>query len=152
MEKGDFEAARQVLQETAAINRALGYRRGLALALHNMAEAAMQLGDYGQSRKLNSESLQIRQELKLARGYAFSLENFAILAVKEKQGERAVQLFAASQALRQAIGAPLDPATTEGYTNLLADLRVRLGEVRFELEWAKGSSMSTDQAIELALS
>jgi tetratricopeptide (TPR) repeat protein len=152
MEKGDFESAWQVLQETAAINRALGYRRGVALALHNMAEAATQLGDYVQARKLNSESLQIRQELKLPRGYAFSLENFAILALKEKQAERAIQLFGASRALRQAIGAPLDPATLQAYTNMLADLRAQLGEVRFELEWAKGSSMSNGQAIELALS
>ena len=78
------------------------------------------------------------------------MENFAILAVKEKQAERAIQLFAAAQALRQAIGAPIDPATHEGYANMLCELRAQLGEVRFELEWSIGSSMTTEQAIEKA--
>lgn len=151
MEKGEFGAASEILQETAEINQNLGYRRGVALALHNMAEAATQLGDFAQARKLNSESLQIRRELKLLRGYAFSLENFAILAAREQQAERAIQLFAASQALREAIGAPIDPTTQESYANVLNELCDQVGEVLFELEWSKGSSMSTDQALEFAL-
>jgi non-specific serine/threonine protein kinase len=151
MEKKEYGSASEILKETAEINRDLGYRRGVALALHNMAEAATQLGNFTQARKLNSESLQIRQELKLTRGYAYSLENFAILAVKEKQAERAIQLFAASQALREAIGAPIDPTTQESYANVLNELCDQVGEVLFKLEWFKGSSMSTNQAIELAL-
>ena len=150
--KGEYLTASEVLQETAEINRSLGYRRGVALALHNMAETAIKLGDHTRAKELNLESLQIRRELGLRRGYAYSLENFAILAERENQPGRAIQLFAASQSLRQAIGAPVDPATQEVYANLLADMRARLGEVRYELEWSKGWSMTADQAIDLALS
>ena len=100
----------------------------------------------------NTDSLQIRKELGLRRGYAYSLENFAILAERENQIARSIQLFAAAQALRQSMGAPIDPSTQEIYTNILQELRAKLGEVRYELEWSKGWSMTADQAIELAMS
>lgn len=151
MEKGDYVSASEILQETAEINRNLSYQRGVALALHNLADAAMHLGDFQRARELNVESLQIRRELGLRRGYAFSLENFAILADRKNQTARSIQLFAAAQALRQAMCAPIDPVTQEAYTHLLADLRTKVGEVHYELEWSKGHSMTTDQAIELAL-
>jgi len=152
LEKGDYLEASEILQETAEINESLGYRRGVALALHNLAEAAFRLGDHSRARELNRESLEIRHELGLRRGYAFSFENFALLAEREKQFARAIQLFAAAQSLRQAMGTPNDPIVQETYTNLLAEMRVKLGEVRYELEWSKGWSMTLDQAIELALS
>ena len=152
LEKGEYSAASEVLQETAEINRGLGYRRGEALALHNLAETAIKLGDYAQAKQLNTDSLQIRKELGLRRGYAYSLENFAILAERENQIARSIQLFAAAQALRQSMGAPIDPSTQEIYTNILQELRAKLGEVRYELEWSKGWSMTADQAIELAMS
>jgi predicted ATPase/DNA-binding SARP family transcriptional activator len=152
LEKGEYSAASEVLQETAEINHGLGYRRGVALALHNLAETAIKLGNYPLAKQLNAESLQIRKELGLLRGYAYSLENFAILAERENQTARSIQLFAAAQALRQALGAPIDPSTQEGYEQLWAGMRCKLGEVHYELEWSKGWSMTTDQAIELALS
>jgi len=151
MEKGDFAEASEILQETAEINEILGYRRGVALALHNLGETAMCLGDYSRAKELNSESLKIRRELGLRRGYAFSFENFALLAAREKQFTRAVQLFAAAKSLRETIGAPGDRSAQEEYANLLTEMRAELGEIHFELEWSKGSSMSTDQALEFAL-
>jgi len=152
MEKGDYAEANEILQETAEINEILGYRRGVALALHNLGETAMCLGDYSRAKELNSESLKIRCELGLRRGYAFSFENFALLAEREKQFTRAVQLFAAAKSLRKMIGAPGDRSAQEDYANLLTEMRTELGEVRYELEWSKGWTMTVDQAIDLALS
>jgi len=152
MEKGDYAEANEILQETVEINEILGYRRGVALALHNQGETAMCLGDYSHAKELNSESLKIRCELGLRRGYAFSFENFALLAEREKQFSRAIQLFAAAKSLRETIGAPGDRSAQEDYANLLTEMRTELGEVRYELEWSKGWAMTVDQAIDLALS
>jgi tetratricopeptide (TPR) repeat protein len=151
LEKDDYISAREVLEETVEINRKLGYQRGVALALHNLAETELELGDYVRSQELNTSSLEIRCTLGLRRGYAFSLENFAILAERQGQYPRAVQLFAAAQALRQVLGAPNDPVTQEAYNMLLAEMRTRLGDIRYELDWSKGWAMTADQAIDLAL-
>jgi hypothetical protein len=153
VENQQYAAGSVVLQEVAVINGALGYRRGVALALHNIAAAAIKLKEYGRARQLLKESLQIRRELGVRRGYAYSLEEFARLAFMENQDARAIQLLGAARALRTLIGAPLDSsADREEFENILAGLRVKLGDVRCEMEWSKGLAMTSEQAIELALS
>jgi len=151
IEKGDYADASEILQETVEINESLGYRRGVALALHNLGDTSMRLGNYSRAKELNSESLTIRRELGLRRGYAFSFENLALLAEREKQFTRAIQLFAAAQSLRETIDAPNDPIAQDDYACLLKEIRTELGDVRYELEWSKGWSMTVDQAIEFAL-
>ena len=139
--------------EVAEINRALGYRRGVALALHNIAGAAIGLKEYTRASELLSESLRIRRELGVRRGYAYSFEDFARLAYEENHDERTIQLLAAAQALRKLIGAPLDSSgAREILENILTKLRAKLGDVRYEMEWSKGWAMTAEQAIELALS
>ena len=98
------------------------------------------------------EGLRIRRELGLQRGYAYSFEYIADVDVKEGRYERAVQLFAAADALRVRIGAPVEQVNAETNEEAYAMLRAQLGDVVFELEWAKGTHMTTEQAIVLALS
>jgi predicted ATPase/DNA-binding SARP family transcriptional activator len=153
LENHDYAAGNEVLLEVAEINQALGYRRGVALALHNLAGAALGLKEYTRARELLSESLRIRRELGVRRGYAYSFEDFARLAYEEKQDERAIRLLAAARALRELIGAPLDSSGVRAILeNILTELRTKLGDMRFEMEWSKGWAMTTEQAIELALS
>jgi len=153
VENHAYAAGNEVLLEVAEINRALGYRRGVALALHNIAGAAIGLKEYTRARELLSESLRIRRELGVRRGYAYSFEDFGRLAYEENQDGRAIQLLAAAQALRELIGAPLDSAGARKILeNILTRLRAKLGDVRYEMEWAKGWAMAAEQAIELALS
>jgi hypothetical protein len=54
--------------------------------------------------------------------------------------------------LRNRIGAPLEPVAHKYAVAALTRLRARLGAVAFELAWSKGSTMTTEQAIALALS
>jgi hypothetical protein len=63
-----------------------------------------------------------------------------------------VQLLAAAENLRFRIGAPLEQVNQKDNEDALTRLRAQLGDVVFELEWAKGATMTTEQAIALALS
>jgi hypothetical protein len=54
--------------------------------------------------------------------------------------------------LRHRIGAPLEQVGQKYSEDALAGLRARLGYMMFELAWAKGAAMTTEQAIALALS
>jgi len=97
--------------------------------------------------------LRIRRELGVRRGYAYSFEEFARLAYEETQDTRAIQLLAAAHVLRDLIGAPLDSFGDRFILeNILNRLRVKLGNVRYEMEWSKGWAMTAEQAIDLALS
>ena len=65
---------------------------------------------------------------------------------------RAVQLLAAADTLRIRIGAPVEQINQKTNEDALARLRTKLGDVAFELVWSKGATLTTEQAITLALS
>jgi tetratricopeptide (TPR) repeat protein len=148
----EYAAAQQAHKECRDIYQSLGYRRGVALAIQGLGVAAQQLGDYARARALLCDALRIRHDLGLPRGYAYSFEFIAELNEIEERYERAVQLLAAAHTLRARIGAPLDQVNQKYSEDALTRLRARLGDVAFELAWAKGATMTTEQAIALALS
>jgi tetratricopeptide (TPR) repeat protein len=151
-EIGEHGAARQAYEESRHLYQSLGYRRGVALAIHNLGETALKLGEHARARELLCESLRMRYELSLPRGYAYSFEQLAHVNEREEHFEQAVQLWAAAETLRVRIGAPPEQIEQKDAAAALARLRARLGEVGFELEWAKGVHLTTEQAITLALS
>ena len=124
----------------------------MAHALQNLGEVAIELKEFTKAREWFHESLSIRRNLGLRRGYAFSFEGLAHLAEQENQAARAVQLFAAAQSLRLLIGSPLDADVQEQYAQTLVNLRDRLGDVYYDIEWSKGAAMTLEQVLDLALS
>jgi len=147
----EYAAARQALEECRDIYQSLGYQRGVALALHNLGCGAHDMGEYARAREFLCESLRIRHDLGLPRGYAYSFEELALVNEREARYEGAVQLLAAAETLRVRIGAPLEQVDQKEQVAALTRLRARLGDVVFELAWSKGATMTTEQAITLAL-
>ena len=145
-------AGEQALVECRDIYQSLGYLRGMATATQNLGGFAYDRGDFVRARALFEEGLRIRRALGLQRGYAYSFEYIADVDVKEGRYERAVQLYAASDALRVRIGAPVEQVNQTANEEALTSLRAQLGDAVFELEWAKGATLPTEQAIVLALS
>ncbi len=148
----EYTAARQAFLECRDLYHALGYQRGVALAMHNLGFIAQNMKEYANARNLLCEALRIRHHLGLPRGYAYSFELLAEVNESEERYEQVVQLRAAADTLRVRIGAPLDRVSQHQSMADLARLRARLGDVAFELEWAKGVHMTTEEAIALALS
>lgn len=145
-------AGEQALVECRDIYQSLGYLRGVATATQNLGVKVFERGDYVRARALICEGLRIRRELGLQRGYAYSFEYIADVDEIEKRYERAVQLFAAAEVLRDRIGAPIEQSNQKANEDALTRLRAQLGDAVFDLEWAKGATMTTEQAIEFALS
>jgi tetratricopeptide (TPR) repeat protein len=148
----EYAAAQQAYEECRDIYQSLGYRRGVALAIQNLGGVALDLGDYVRARALFCDALRIRHDLGLQRGYAYSFEFIADVDEIEQRYERAVQLFAAADTLRVRIGAPVEQINQNENEDALTRLRAQLGDAVFELEWAKGATMTAEQAIALALS
>jgi predicted ATPase/DNA-binding SARP family transcriptional activator len=152
LEIGETMAARQAFLEARDLFRSLDYQRGVATVIHNLGETALKMGENANARELLCEALRIRQHLGLPRGYPYSFELLAQVNESEERYEQAIQLLAAAETLRIRIGAPLEQVAQKHVTAVLAGARARLGDVVFELEWAKGATMTTEQAIALALS
>ena len=152
IEINEYAAATLALEECRDIYQALGYRRGVALAIQNLGHNAEVMGDYDRARECYREALRIRHDLGLPRGYAYSFEHLADIAEIEKCYERAVQLLAAADSLRARLGAPVEQTNQKANEDALTRLRAQLGDVVFELAWSKGATLTTEQAIALALS
>jgi predicted ATPase/DNA-binding SARP family transcriptional activator len=148
----EHAASQQAYEECRDIYQSLGYRRGVATAIQNLGGIALDLGDYARARALFCDGLRIRRELGLPRGYAYSFEFIADVDVVEERYERAVQLLAAAETLRARIGAPSELINQNENMNALTKLRAWLGDMAYELAWAKGATLTTEQAIALALS
>jgi predicted ATPase/DNA-binding SARP family transcriptional activator/multidrug efflux pump subunit AcrA (membrane-fusion protein) len=152
IESHEYAAAQKALEECRDIYQSLGYRRGVALATQNLGHKAEVLGDYVRARECYREALRIRRDLGLPRGYAYSFEHLADIAEIEKRYEHAVELLAAADTLRMRLGAPIDQVNQQENEDALTRLRAQLGDVVYELAWSKGATMTTEQAIALALS
>jgi predicted ATPase/Tfp pilus assembly protein PilF len=152
LEIGEYVAARQAFEECRDIEQSLGYQRGVATDIHNLGETSYKMGEYSRAREYLSESLRIRKHLGLPRGYPYSFELLAQINEREGRYEGAVQLLAAAETLRIRIGAPLEQVAQKHVTAVLVSARSHLGDLAYELAWSKGATMTTEQAIALALS
>jgi predicted ATPase/DNA-binding CsgD family transcriptional regulator len=61
--QGDYRGAALLGEQSLALCRALGDKRGIVLSLHNVAQAARYEGEYGLLAVLGAESLQAAREL-----------------------------------------------------------------------------------------
>jgi Tetratricopeptide repeat len=63
MEQGDYAAARPLAEESLALRRGLGEKRGIAISVSTVAELALATGDGESATPLLEESLAIVREL-----------------------------------------------------------------------------------------
>jgi hypothetical protein len=116
-----------------------------------MAHVARQMGNYSEAVALYRETLPDWQKIGHRGAVAHQLECLAYIAKAQEDGERAVRLMSAAEALRTASSSPRTPQEQIEYDRELASLRAGIDEKMFDVLWGEGRSMSMDQAIDLAM-
>jgi len=150
-EQGDYLSAGALIEEALTIERGVGDTRRVALALANLGLVAYEQGDYALALARQRERLAIRQELGAKLGIAWSLEGLAIVYLGLGSAETAACLWGASQALREAIGAPVPPKEHTRYKREMVMVRTQLGEEAFDRACAAGRAMTSDRAVAYAI-
>ena len=125
--------------------------RSAAAALANLGLAYLRQGELEQASSACRESLELRRQIGDREGIAISLEHLAEIATAKRQAERAVRLWAAAAALRDAIGAPLAPSERDSYHVIVSAARASLAPDRMALIWETGRSLPMDTVIQEAL-
>ena len=133
------------------LHREMGDHRAVTGHQSDMAHAARQLGNYKEALALYRETLPEWQKIGHRGAVAHQLECFAFIARAQEQGERAVKLMSAAEALRAASSSPRTPQEHIEYDRELEGLRAGMDEKTFQRLWAEGQSMNMDQAIEFAM-
>jgi predicted ATPase/DNA-binding winged helix-turn-helix (wHTH) protein len=102
---GDFAAARALHEESLAIRRGLGDRRGISVSLNNLAMAVLHQDgrDHARSQELLEESLAIRRELDDQWGIAICLNSLGSNALDRGDPAEARVLEEESLAIRRRL-------------------------------------------------
>jgi non-specific serine/threonine protein kinase len=148
---GDPEWAAARYSEGLALYRELGDQRWIAGALHNLGLVATDQGDFERALQLHQESLLIFQCLGEKQALPESLEALADVFGVMCQPQPAAQLLGAAAALREVLQIPLPPVDRNDYEHTLTVARAQLDNAMFESAWARGRSMTIEQAIDYAL-
>jgi predicted ATPase/transcriptional regulator with XRE-family HTH domain len=124
--------------------------KGTAIA-RGLGYALLYTGNIHEAAERFRESLVGNFALGDKQAVAACLAAWAALAVKQEDCHRAARLFAASEALQEAISTSLQPMDVNEVQRNVATLRQILPAAELNTQWAAGRAMSMEQAIDDAL-
>ena len=131
------------------------HRRGRDRLVSNVGAEHRRLHRDGPGRPGQAER-DAHQALAIARcthGYlrvTDTLECLARLAIADRQHAYAARLLGAANAIRQRTGEGRLPMYQAGYDAVLAAVRETLEDNSFDVAWAEGAALSTEEAIAYA--
>ncbi|MCU0492717.1 MAG: tetratricopeptide repeat protein [Chloroflexaceae bacterium] len=146
MAAGDMATAMPQLHEALALQRTVGNRRGEAFTLHSLGLAAIHQQHMEEARGFFVAALPLFEELGDTVGSADCLAGLAGVAAAQNQPARALRLWGAAEAMREAIGARLPPMDRAVYEPLLQIARSQLGSAHSSIE-AEGRRLNTVEAL-----
>lgn len=148
---GDMETARAAFGRSAETAKRLGNKRGVLSSQSDFAHILRQHGELDEALASYKDVLPKWKDLGHRAAVAHVMECTAFILVKKEEPERAANLLAAANALREAIDSEMTQIEKEEHAKELSGLRELLGEAEFKKEWDKGRKLTMDEAIELAL-
>jgi len=104
IERGDFDAARALEEESLAIQREIGDLPSVAQVLNNLGEVAYYQGDYVTARARLEESVAIYRQLGNDWGVSMSVNNLGMVARAEGNLAEALTRLSEGLVIRREIG------------------------------------------------
>ena len=151
LHRKDYDEARTLFEK--AIN---GYRETRAsfnviIVKSNLAHMERELGNFAVALEIYRETIVAFRDVAQIGAVAHQLECFGFVALAQDQNERALQLFAAANALREKGGTPMTPDEQVYFDGQLRDVHEKLDSKRYESIWSIGHNLSMEQAVQMAL-
>jgi ATP/maltotriose-dependent transcriptional regulator MalT len=143
---GDLDRADACFAEALHQFQELEDAFGTGLALVNRGRIARDRGNYAGAAAMYFEALSLHWDDGDNGRVARCLNGLGIVAALAGQGERAVRLCGAAEALREAIGAYV-PRYRGQHERAMRLAREALGEPTFAAAWVAGRSLSIAEAV-----
>jgi tetratricopeptide (TPR) repeat protein len=150
--QGDYVRATHLFEEALAHARAIHMTWAAANLLTSLALLARDQGDYERALALARESLTLRGIFGNKTYLAWNFEAVATVAAALGQSECAAQLCAAAERLRQEVSAPRPADEQKLFDQTLDTARDALDSEAFEQAWERGTTLTSEEAMALALS
>lgn len=144
--EGALEEAQNHVDEARSISRELGDKRFLGMQF--LLDGLIALGEGDEKEAISQLSTALKEAVSAGDQVLFlrSLEGMARVAAARDEPARAVTLFGTASALRDTLPWPISPSDRRWHEPLLARLRADLDAAAAEDSWARGRSMSLEEA------
>ena len=146
LEGGDLAAARRWADDTVAV--VPGWYQAMALTAR--CYVAIAQDEPEQAERDAHEALAIAARTQGYLRLPDTLECLARLAADGANPHNAARLFGAADAIRQRTGQARFPVYQAGYDAAVTAVRDALGQQDFDIAWAEGAALSTEEAIAYA--
>jgi predicted ATPase/class 3 adenylate cyclase len=149
--RNDPNEARRLYGESVRIFEEIGASFNVLLQKSNLGHLERRLGNLETAFEYYRETILAFRDIGQLGAVCHQLECLGFIALETSQPERALQLFAAANGLREKRGTPMTPDEQLYFEEQLTILREEMDEMKFEQAWSKGRRMTMEQAIEFAL-
>jgi tetratricopeptide (TPR) repeat protein len=149
--RNDYDAARSHYKKSVRVYQEIGATFNVILEKSNLAHLERKLGNYADALEYYRETIIAFRDIAQTGAVSHQLECFGFIALAENQNERALQLFAAANALREKGGTPMTPDEQVYFDEQLRSVREKMDGIQFDSVWSRGYAMMTEQAIAFAL-
>ncbi len=149
--RGDHQRAVALCEVGISLLQEAGDSLFTTMLLNNLGAMLRGQGRLEDANTIHLRCLRILHANGNVRETAFTLEKLAGIATAQHNPMRAACLLGAASAFRQQSRMPVEEVYAADYNDILRDTRAQLDVVEFDRAWAEGSSLSLDQAINLAL-
>jgi predicted ATPase/class 3 adenylate cyclase len=143
--EGRFRSARKFLEKGLAVFRETGAKNGIVDSLCQLARLARLQNDYKTAHSFLSESLELVRQMDSKRLAAPVLEQLAYTASVEKRYDYGAKLFGKIDVLREEMGSPVPPCDWAEHRAAIENVRMELGDQRFNTLWTEGKTLRLDQ-------
>jgi len=147
LEQGDVTTARSLVEQSVALFKERRQAHGMALSTSAMATVIAAQGDNAVARALYEEALTEARKAGDKLIIASGLEGLSRVLTALGEDERAVQLRAAAETLREAIHAPMPAVERPAVEQAAKVARERLGEEAFAAIWDEWRGLKVEDAL-----
>ncbi len=147
LEQGDVTTARSLVEQSVALFKERRQAHGMALSTSAMAMVIAAQGDNAVARALYDAALTEARKAGDKLIIASGLEGLSRVLVALGEYERAVQLRAAAETLREAIGAPIPAVERPADEQAAKVAREWLGEEAFAEVWDDWRGLKVEDAL-----
>jgi predicted ATPase/class 3 adenylate cyclase len=152
LEAGNLDSASDYFARSLGVCQKGADKRGEAIALWHLGEAALGKGDCGLAQFRLGEALRAFRSADMWKELLGCLEAFAALAQHFGMNEMAVRIAASATLTRQRLGLVRRLAIETRWQSRLESLRVPLGDDRFVAAWNEAwDRWETEDAVRSAL-
>ena len=149
--QGDYQMAIARYEDAILRAEKIGDQYGILWVNVRMAHVFLRQGDLQRARELFTFGIEKTYKENFTIALVYAIEGVASLNIIQEHPERAVRLFAWTDAMREKIGDQRPPMEQTSVEKDLGIIHTQLDDATFDKAYNSGFDMTIEQAITLAL-